>query len=160
MSVSRGGFPLLPAPFPALPFPIVVPITQITPPPVTASPSMQTCICVPIGTCTGTTVAPTPTDGLIDIRIVNNVCCIHYYRKLLRKNLIIVFLCSQVQRYHHHHVLLVFSAVAIPGHINVAYVFHPWPTVHHLQRVKLHTVNIHGKRFYLVWAMFIKVLAF
>lgn len=82
---SRAGFPLpfpLYNPFsgvvPAIqqiqPIAPIVPILPITPPTYT-SPTIQTCICVPVGTCTGTVPTAVPNDGsgIIDIRIVNNV---------------------------------------------------------------------------------------
>lgn len=77
-SVTRAGFPLF-TPFPLFqPFPAVVqaqPIQPIVVTPSTYQSAVQTCICVPIGTCTGTTVRPPIVDGtgIIDIRIVNNV---------------------------------------------------------------------------------------
>lgn len=80
--MSRYGFPLL-SPFfnpfvPIQPIPQtqpIQPIQPLTPPAYAGTPVTQHCICVPIGTCTGTVVPGTPTDGsgIIDIRIVNNV---------------------------------------------------------------------------------------
>lgn len=79
VSVSRAGFPLF-TPFPLYnPFPPIAvpiqPIQPITPPTYQAAVPTQTCICVPIGTCTGTVVPVAGIDGsgIIDIRIVNNV---------------------------------------------------------------------------------------
>lgn len=93
VSVSRAGFPL---PFPlynpfqgVLPIqpiqpiaPVLPPILSITPPtyPTYPTPAVQTCICVPTGSCTGTvptTASGNYGSGLIDIRIVNNVCQNH-----------------------------------------------------------------------------------
>lgn len=84
-------FPPLP-PFPIItPYPTVTTVTSTTtttttttrpPIPIPVVPQ-QTCICVPIGTCTGTTPTTAPTAnygaGLIDIRIVNNVQCILFF---------------------------------------------------------------------------------
>lgn len=81
-------FPPLPPfpPFPPItPYPTVTTVTTTTTTTTTTRPPIpvvpqQTCICVPIGTCTGTTPTTAPTAnygaGLIDIRIVNNVQCI------------------------------------------------------------------------------------
>lgn len=93
--VSRGRFPLF-GPYqpvinsyPALiPQPIIQPIpvpVQVQPPPPPYPPppyspvpsTRQTCLCVPLGTCTGVginpVISPPGQTGAIDIRIVNNV---------------------------------------------------------------------------------------
>lgn len=90
--VSRGRFPLF-GPFGALsPYPAVIaqPLVQPVPIPVPTQPSplplysallpaKQTCICVPLGTCSVIGTVPVISlpiqdgSGAIDIRIVNNV---------------------------------------------------------------------------------------
>lgn len=76
-AVSRNNFPL----YPQYPNPNIVPLQNLIPfqaaIPATPTTGIQTCICVPIGTCTGIGTVPNPTtvdgSGIIDIRIVNNV---------------------------------------------------------------------------------------
>lgn len=75
--VVTRNFPIF-APFPPFnAFPAIIPFApgpqQFVPPPQVVTPAKQTCICVPIGTCTTTGTPTNPIDGVIDIRIVNNV---------------------------------------------------------------------------------------
>lgn len=146
ISVSRAGFPLLaqlpiynhfagvipgPIPVPYPPLPSVATIPTYTTP-------GQTCICVPTGTCTGTIVTSSPNDGtgIIDIRIVNNVCLelltiIQQTKKTIsNKNWRIkvatfLFCFSQHQLHRLHHVSVVFSVVVFPGPISVAFGIRP-----------------------------------
>lgn len=149
--------PLFTVPFPTLP-----PFFTTT----TPSSSIQTCICVPIGTCAGTTPTnPNDGSGIIDIRIVNNVMwqTIDLYLQLhnLKWFRFCPFASCRLRHrlsLRHPHVCPGCSDAASVDRINVAFDIHQWQIVRRQALAKHRMAPIRGKQFYLDLVMFFRVL--